>query len=295
MTDTIAQEKYTKIIVSGPELNTMEKSFVENTAFVCPFCGIKATPHNYESLDHGLAYFQYDDPHRDNCEIHNIPLEDRAAYNNPPTPYISELILGDRSKSPYKKPDDNAIKMGELFVPHRKPKNSSGSQAIEYTEISPAEPVLLCCPYCNEPVLEATRNDIDCIGQRYWLQDGDAVIVDPIPHITEKYYEATLLTGECYHCSKTYLVLDSRIILNEVDDDFINMYFWDNKETVGFTNYLASIKNQKWLISRFETDKGIVLQHNFGPYTKHEYPETEKQFLLELGALLLKDPALPGE
>ena len=73
---TIALDKQSNKIIEGHELTGMNQERIEQSVFVCPFCGIRATPRDYHSSPQ-VSWFSYDKAHGQDCKMHDIPPERR--------------------------------------------------------------------------------------------------------------------------------------------------------------------------------------------------------------------------
>ncbi len=171
------------------------------------------------------------------------------------------------------------------------------------------QPFTLDCPHCKAPLLEVGKDYFKAIGQKYWLKDGDSLSVDPCPFVKEKSWYAIFDEGHCYQCKNIYLSLGcTGILTKQIDEAFKDRYFLLNEDRGAFTNYIVTANEQKWIMSRFKTPKGILLDSLFGPYpipdslfkdqksacTARFYMDEYIDLLIMAGRDLFIDPAQPG-
>lgn len=143
------------------------------------------------------------------------------------------------------------------------------------------------CPECGQPRLLVTKNAVKVPRGRTWLSDGDTIfglyndlvaadLEQPVasddPNAWDKEnYDYKLMVGECPKCHEEYFVLIVNMIdpAVEVDTRFVESYFRRNCPIPEPTNLIGQMPelNLEWLVSRHDTDRGVALEHIFGPFS----------------------------
>lgn len=145
----------------------------------------------------------------------------------------------------------------------------------------PAQGIKLCCPSCGTARLHVHPQSSEVPGGGYWLNDGDTLFgLHRRRNEAGWAYEdigfnCMLEVGHCPSCLADYFVVEIMVVGSPVDFErdlaYADTYFFLNRDRGPETNLIISAdipdhSNLVWWASRFETPKGPLLHHCFGPY-----------------------------
>ncbi len=133
------------------------------------------------------------------------------------------------------------------------------SQTIEQSGIT------IYCPHCRWALLTLFSHGPKAAFDRGLYTDGSTSIgVTPRPRMLGWDIEVRL--GACPSCAGAYFGITAKFIDAVVDDDFIHVYFLRNGDRGEERNFVGGRGSESWIISRFDTPRGLMLEHQFGPF-----------------------------
>ncbi|MDP2433970.1 MAG: hypothetical protein Q8O33_18410 [Pseudomonadota bacterium] len=143
----------------------------------------------------------------------------------------------------------------------------------------PSQGLDLCCPECGTVRLHIYPRGSVIPGGGYFLNDGDTIpglhqrLADAGKLYKDIGFDYERLVGFCPSCDSGYFVVEAKLVASpvEFDSDYADVYFHLNGDTGQETNLSVSTCQPGkppyvWWASRFETPKGPLLHHCFGPY-----------------------------
>ncbi len=130
------------------------------------------------------------------------------------------------------------------------------------------KPLELPCPHCGAALLRVEPKASHTPPGEYWCLDGDTVPI--FSRLTEAQRDMAFTTelalGRQSCCQKDYYVVQATFFAGAIDPDFEDVYFHRNGDRGEETNFTAEHDGRKWFVTRFESDRGPVLEHTFGPF-----------------------------
>ena len=143
----------------------------------------------------------------------------------------------------------------------------------------PSRGLDLCCPECGTVRLHISPHESEVPGGGYFLNDGDTIpsLYGRLTEAGKLYkdigFDCELLVGFCPSCDSDYFVVEAKLVASpvEFESNYAHVYFHMNGDRGQKTNLTVSAiipgdQNLSWWSSRFETPKGPLLHHCFGPY-----------------------------
>lgn len=146
------------------------------------------------------------------------------------------------------------------------------------------------CPKCAIPLLELSQAQMKVVSpNEYFLKDGDTVFISNSLSREQKTpdgYWGSLLVGDCMTCGFDYFVITADMMNCEMkiaepyltfnapmDIKAMHHCFGDGKKSARFSD--------KWFLTEYQTEVGIMHNHTFGPW---RIPEGDKdEFVGEYG------------
>jgi len=143
---------------------------------------------------------------------------------------------------------------------------TASKSRITLTAIGPEQAVLRC-PHCNSDILFASAHGIRTL-EGYWIDDGDTLqLADALDDDGDGLsFYGCLGAGTQPCCGREYGVIGVCMIMGDVTDDFEQVYFRKCGDMGQSTNFVARRGKRTWLVERYETNSGPMLEHTFPPF-----------------------------
>ncbi len=136
---------------------------------------------------------------------------------------------------------------------------------IETKAINPSG-IAIDCPHCGKALLTVFPHGPKKAFDRYLYTDWDTVTVELAPRRRQLGWDIEVRLGTCPFCAGDYFGITARFIDAIPDDDFIRVYFLRTGDRGEENNFIGRRGEETWIISRFDTPLGPMLEHQFGPF-----------------------------
>jgi hypothetical protein len=145
---------------------------------------------------------------------------------------------------------------------------------IRLTSVS--SPRSIACPNCGEAFVTVESHALRTIGGRDWVEDRLELPVADIMFDEQQGmpYFVTVGGDESPCCGKPYLVVQAAFARRLVGEEphFLELFFRDLGERGTPAYFIASLGSLNWLVARFTTNYGPILEHSFGPFADAPMP-----------------------
>ena len=135
---------------------------------------------------------------------------------------------------------------------------------IETKAIEPSG-IAIDCPHCRKALLTVFPHGPKNAFDRY-LYPIDTVPIELAPRQRLLGWDIEVRPGTCFFCAGVYFGITARFIDFDTDDDVIHIYFFRNGDRGEENNFIGRRGEETWIISRFDTPVGPMLEHQFGPF-----------------------------
>jgi hypothetical protein len=136
---------------------------------------------------------------------------------------------------------------------------------IETKAIEPSG-MVIDCPHCRKALLTVFPHGPKKAFDRYLYTDCDTVPIELAPRQRVLGWDIEVRLGTCPFCAGAYFGITARFIDAIPDDDVIHVYFFRNGDRGEENNFIGRRSEDTWIISRFDTPLGPMLEHQFGPF-----------------------------
>lgn len=136
---------------------------------------------------------------------------------------------------------------------------------IETEAIEPGG-IAIDCPHCRRLLLTVCSHGPKKAFDRYLYTDGDTVPVELAPRQRVLGWDIEVRLGACRYCAGAFFGITARFIDGIPDDDVIHVFFLRNGDRGEEINFIGRRREERWIVSRFETPVGPMLEHQFGPF-----------------------------
>jgi hypothetical protein len=136
---------------------------------------------------------------------------------------------------------------------------------IETKAIDPSG-IAIDCPHCGKTLLTVFPHGPKKAFDRYLYPDRDTVPTELASGHRRLGWDIEARLGKCPFCAGDYFGITARFIDAIPDDDFIYVYFFRNADRGEANNFIGRRSEETWIISRFDTPLGPMLEHQFGPF-----------------------------
>jgi hypothetical protein len=148
--------------------------------------------------------------------------------------------------------------------------------AIKLTPV--VAPVAIRCPHCREPVATVETHAAFAADGLDWIEDRAELPVADILNDRQKGMPYLVAAGgaESLCCGKPYFVIEATFARDIISSDsyFLDLLFRRLGERPKPVFFSASLDSLTWLVARFDTGYGPILEHTFGPYATTPMPFT---------------------
>jgi hypothetical protein len=128
----------------------------------------------------------------------------------------------------------------------------------------------VACPHCRKTLFTVLPHRQELAFEGYLYTDSDTVPISPSLSASQSQgfgsWDTELMAGECPFCRGAYFAITVILIDAMPDDEFRQVYFYRSGDRGEKSNFTARHGNQSWVISRFDTPLGPMLEHEFGPF-----------------------------
>ena len=138
---------------------------------------------------------------------------------------------------------------------------------IETNPIDP-EGFPVACPHCQRLLYLAHPTEVVYEAAGY-LSDGDTIPIhdDLAPEQRDGFgWYATLDAGTCDACRKPLFEIAASFMDVEPDEEVENRFFHRNADMGDEHHFIGRRGAERWLVTRFDTPQGPMLEHAFGPF-----------------------------
>ncbi|WP_424363332.1 hypothetical protein [Methylocystis parvus] len=136
---------------------------------------------------------------------------------------------------------------------------------IETEAIDPSG-IAIDCPHCRRLLLTVCSHGPKNAFDRYLYTDDDTVPIELAPRQPIFGWDIEVRLGACPYCAGAYFGITARFIDGIPDDDVIDVFFRRNGDRGEENNFIGRRSEETWIVSRFETPVGPMLEHQFGPF-----------------------------
>jgi hypothetical protein len=125
------------------------------------------------------------------------------------------------------------------------------------------------CPHCRADLFHVSP-----VGQRatfpgFLYEDGDTIPI--FSHLSEEQHKGfgwttQLYSGTCPFCASRLIAIEAAFMDVEPDIDTEDVFFHRNGDRGEGANFLAKRGIDRWIVTRFDTPQGPMVEHSFGPF-----------------------------
>jgi hypothetical protein len=126
--------------------------------------------------------------------------------------------------------------------------------------------IAIDCPHCRKALLTVFPHEPKKAFDRYLYTDGDTVPIELTARHRRRGWDIEVRLGACRFCGGDYFGITARFIDAKPDDTFIHVYFGRNGDRGEENNFIGRRGEETWIVSRFDTPLGPMLEHQFGPF-----------------------------
>jgi hypothetical protein len=123
--------------------------------------------------------------------------------------------------------------------------------------------VAIDCPHCSKALLTVFARGPKNAFDRFLYAK---IPVESMPRPRMLGWDVEVRLGACAFCASDYFGISARFIDALPNDDFIKVYFSRKGDRGQENNFIGQRGNETWIISRFDTPLGPMLEHQFGPF-----------------------------
>lgn len=126
------------------------------------------------------------------------------------------------------------------------------------TKVIDLSGVAIDCPHCGKALLTVFPHGPKNAFDRYLYTDRNTAPIESTPRPRRRGWDIEVRLGACRFCGCDYFGITARFIYMKSDDR--------NGDGGEGNNYLGRRGEETWIISRFDTRFGPMLEHQFGPF-----------------------------